>query len=258
MPKPYNRPLQPAAFAGHGQSTVGDATAERLIRYAFHRSPKAMMSAADLCSGRVDELPLRALASSLRGNRGGLLLIVALLASGCIPVWTEAYYSPDAPDAILQSYRCGGGPRNIASFTITDVTVGYWADPGRQGVTAAMSLNVPNGHSARMLGTTIAARAADGNSAAAELRLISQGWQGWSGRRSESLPIGVTMVGQDREASAVKSPALFVMTTMIPVAVAEELVVVYPDFVVDDHVIEPREIRFRLKRHVQFMAPINC
>lgn len=216
------------------------------------------MSAVDLRSGRVDELPLPVLASSVRGNRGALLLIVALLASGCIPGWTEAYYSPDAPDAVLQSYRCGGGPRNIASFRISDVTVGYWADPGRQGVTAAISLAVPNGHSARMLGTTIAARAGGGNSAAAELTLIRQGWQGWSGRRSESLPVGATMVGQDREASAVKSPALFVMATMVPVAVAEELVVAYPSFVVDDRVIEPREIRFRLKRHVQFMAPINC
>jgi hypothetical protein len=121
-----------------------------------------------------------------------------------------------------------------------------------------MSLDVPYGHSARMLGTTIAARASDGNSAAAELTLISQGWQGWSGRRSESLSVGATMVGQSREASSVKSPALFVMTTMIPVTVAEELVVVYPRFVVDNHVIEAREVRFRLKRHLQFMAPINC
>jgi hypothetical protein len=141
---------------------------------------------------------------------------------------------------------------------LTGSAVGYWADPGRQGVTAAISLNIPNGHSARMLGTTVGARAGDSNSAAAELRLISQGWQGWSGRRSESLPVRATMVGQDREASAVKSPALFVMTTMIPMAVAEELVVVYPSFIVDDRVIEPKEIRFRLKRHVQFMAPINC
>jgi len=72
-----------------------------------------------------------------------------------------------------------------------------------------------------MLGTTIRTRRRRTNSGRAELRLISQGWQVVR-TPVESLPIGVTMVGQDPKPRC-KVPALFVMTTMIPVAVAEEL-----------------------------------
>jgi len=66
------------------------------------------MSAVDLCSGRCYEnYQLRALLRPSACKSCGLLSIL-LSRVWDASRWTEAYYSPDAPDAILQSYRCGG------------------------------------------------------------------------------------------------------------------------------------------------------
>ena len=186
-----------------------------------------------------------------------LTIFVLLGMAGCIPVLWERYYKPEVAEATLQSSRCGGGPQKVANFTVDSVQVGYALFPQDDRVSAMMRFVVPEGQTVRLNGTRIAIRLMGDGGNEGQLREIRQGWQGFG---KGSLSTDQAMVGVTKQHSfpTFQEHAFYVTSIDISISPPTKVTVTFPGFVVNDRPVGPRDIRYRLDRHIQFMAPINC
>ncbi len=75
-----------------------------------------------------------------------------------------------------------------------------------------------------------------------------------------SLSTDQAMVGVTKQHSfpAFQEHAVYETGIDIRISPPTKVTVTFPGFVVNDRPVGPREIRYRLDRHIQFMVPINC
>jgi hypothetical protein len=187
-------------------------------------------------------------------TRNVLTILAVVGLAACIPVLRESYYRPEAEGATLAPSRCGGGPEDTATFTIDAVRVGYGLAPRDDVLQVLMSFLVPDGRTVRLLGTRLTVQPSGHEG---EVRFIQQGWQG-VGRGP--LFADQAMVGKTKEDRWQKfqGHAFYVANARIALKPPADVTVTFPGFTIDDRIIDVRLIRFRLDRHVQFLAPINC
>lgn len=86
-----------------------------------------------------------------------ILLVVSILLVGCVPLWVNTYYSPNAEGGTVKKSQCNesAGPPDMIQFVRNDVTMGVKATDMGDHLSVFVQIQIPKDREVRLLSAII-------------------------------------------------------------------------------------------------------
>lgn len=185
-----------------------------------------------------------------------VLLSYLLLATGCMPMWVEEYYSPSAEGGTATKSTCDKsvGPRDRLEIIKDDVIFGVEA---YDGLTIFLHIEIPAERSVRISNTlVIVSNIRTDNKATGNIApMIPYGGRQWN---IKDELIGNTSVRKLFFGAEKIEYNEYSLQAKIPFPKSQEIKVKLPVIIINGKEHNIPEITFTKSTHVDFFMPINC
>jgi hypothetical protein len=181
-----------------------------------------------------------------------------MLLVGCVPLWVNTYYSPNAEGGTVKKSQCNesAGPPDMIQFVRNDVTIGVKATDMGDHLSVFVQIQIPKDREARLLSAIIHVSIPSNPTPFEGLLnpIIYHDQSAWN--------IGDAMSGETREFKGIFR-SLFLgkfygMEAKIKVPKSDTLKVILPELEINGQKMQIPEISFTKDKSLEVFGPVNC
>jgi len=197
-------------------------------------------------------------AEDMNRRYGIIALIFIISLVGCVPLWVNTYYSPNAEGGTVKKSQCNetAGPPDMIEFVRNDVSIGVKVTDMGDQLSVFVQVHIPKDREVRLLNGIVFV-SIPSNSAPLEGLLnpiIYHDQSPWS--------IGDAMVGETREFKGIFR-SLFLgkfygMEAKIKAPKSDVLKVRIPELEINGQKVGLPEITFTRDKSLEVFGPVNC